>query len=62
MARYRSQAIREERCGIAWAFCVYWEDYGREADFAALKNRFSLYFSEGDLGWFEVAGELGENF
>jgi hypothetical protein len=45
------QTIREERSDIAWAFSVYWEDYG-------LKNRYSLYFGEGDLGVFEVAGEV----
>jgi hypothetical protein len=44
------QSIREERSDTAWAFSVYWEDY-------ALKNRFSLYFTEGDLGVFEVASE-----
>jgi hypothetical protein len=51
IARYRSQSIREERSDTAWAFSVYWEDYG-------LKNRFSLYFTEGDLGVFEVASEV----
>jgi hypothetical protein len=45
------QTIREERSDIAWAFSVYWEDYG-------LKNRFSLYFTEGDLRFFEVASEV----
>jgi hypothetical protein len=45
------QSIREERRDIAWAFCVYWEDY-------ALKNRFSLYFSEVDLGSFEVVEDV----
>jgi hypothetical protein len=45
------QTIREERSDSAWAFSVYWEDYG-------LKNRFSLYFTEGDLGVFEVASEV----
>jgi hypothetical protein len=44
------QTIREERSDTAWAFSVYWEDYG-------LSNRFSLYFTEGDLGVFEVASE-----
>jgi hypothetical protein len=41
------QTIQEERSDTPWAFSVYWEDY-------ALKNRFSLYFGEGDLGVFEV--------
>jgi hypothetical protein len=45
------RTIREERSDIAWAFSVYWEDYG-------LKNRYSLYFTEGDLGVFEVASEI----
>jgi len=26
------QSIREERIDCAWAFSLYWEDFGREAE------------------------------
>jgi hypothetical protein len=45
------ESIREEQINCAWAFCVSWEEFN-------LKNRFSLYFTEGDLGFFEVANEV----
>lgn len=39
--------VREENWGTAWGFSVYWDDYRK-------KHRYSLFFSEADLKYFEL--------
>jgi hypothetical protein len=46
----RVDIIREKNMATAWAFGVYWDDY-------RMKNRHSLFFTEADLGAFEIVGE-----
>jgi hypothetical protein len=41
------ETIRAENWGTAWAFSVQWDDHRK-------KNRYSLFFTEADLAYFEL--------
>ena len=43
----RVDTVRAENWGTAWGFSLYWEDHRQ-------KNRYSLFFSEADLAYFEL--------